>query len=73
MREIPTHELMIAAEDAAVAYYRVSDRSQVETDYDPEGNSLPTQREFVQETARRLKKTIVGEYIEPGVSALPFR
>jgi site-specific DNA recombinase len=24
----------------------------------------------VQETARRLKKTIVGEYIEPGVSAL---
>jgi site-specific DNA recombinase len=72
MREIPTSELIVAAEDAAIAYYRVSDRSQVETDYDPEGNSLPAQREFVEETARRLQKTIIGEYIEPGVSALPI-
>jgi hypothetical protein len=47
MRDIPTAEgVSISVEDAAVAYYRVSDRSQVETDYDPEGNSLPTQREF---------------------------
>jgi DNA invertase Pin-like site-specific DNA recombinase len=72
IREIPQEDLTIDAEDAAVVYYRVSDRSQVETDYDPEGNSLPTQREYVQETARRLKKTIVGEYLEPGVSALPI-
>ena len=62
----------IAAEDAALVYYRVSDKSQVETDYDPEGNSLPAQREYVEETARRLGKTIVGEYLEPGVSALPI-
>jgi DNA invertase Pin-like site-specific DNA recombinase len=72
MREIPTDELTDAADDAAIAYYRVSGRSQVETDYDPEGNSLPTQREFVEETARRLKKTIIAEYVEPGVSALPI-
>jgi site-specific DNA recombinase len=72
MREITSDEFTVAAEDAALVYYRVSDKSQVDTDYDPEGNSLPTQREFVEETARRLSKTIVGEYLEPGVSALPI-
>lgn len=72
MRDIPQEEFAVAADEAAIVYYRVSDKSQVETDFDPEGNSLPTQREFVEETARRLKKTIVGEYIEPGVSALPI-
>jgi hypothetical protein len=54
----------------AIAHYRASDRSQVEIDYAPEGNSIPAQREFVEETARRLQKIIVGEYIEPGVPAL---
>ncbi|MGH3708411.1 MAG: recombinase family protein, partial [Pseudonocardiaceae bacterium] len=72
MPDIPSDGVDIAAEDATIVYYRVSDRSQVDTDYDPEGNSLPAQRECVEETARRLKKTIVGEYIEPGVSALPL-
>ncbi len=72
MRDITQDEFTVAAEDAALVYYRVSDKSQVNTDYDPEGNSLPTQREFVEETARRLGKTIVGEYLEPGVSALPI-
>ncbi|MGH3872388.1 MAG: recombinase family protein [Pseudonocardiaceae bacterium] len=72
MREIPVDEFTIAAEDAAIAYYRVSDKSQVETDYDPEGNSLPTQRAQVEETARQLDKVIIDEYVEPGVSALPL-
>jgi len=31
----------------AVLYLRVSDRGQVENDYDPEGNSIPAQRRCV--------------------------
>ncbi|MCO1579160.1 recombinase family protein [Crossiella sp. SN42] len=55
-----------------LAYYRVSDRSQVDTDYDPEGNSLPTQRKTVRELAESLNITLVEEYVEPGKSALPL-
>jgi DNA invertase Pin-like site-specific DNA recombinase len=72
MREIPVDEFTIAAEDAAIAYYRVSNKRQVETEYDPEGNSLLTQRARVEETARQLGKVIIDEYVEPGVSALPL-
>jgi site-specific DNA recombinase len=72
MREITPHDFTVAADDAAIAYYRVSDKSQVDTDYDPEGNSLPAQRARVEETARQLGKVIIGEYVEPGVSALPL-
>ena len=53
----------------AALYLRVSSPRQVKTDYDPEGLSLPSQREHCQRKARELGAEIVREYIEPGVSA----
>ncbi|MEN3283361.1 MAG: site-specific recombinase [Solirubrobacteraceae bacterium] len=53
----------------AVLYLRVSSRGQVETEYDPEGLSLPAQRNTGTEKATRLGADVVREYIEPGVSA----
>ncbi len=52
----------------AVLYLRVSSSKQVNTDYDPEGISLPAQRESCQRKALQLGLEIVGEYVEPGVS-----
>lgn len=53
----------------AVLYLRVSSASQVKTDYDPEGLSIPAQRRSCEEKAKRLGLEIVGEYVEPGRSA----
>lgn len=53
----------------AVIYLRVSGKKQVDTDYDPEGISLPAQRVSCQRKAEQLGLTIVKEYIEPGRSA----
>ena len=53
----------------AVTYLRVSSRGQVETDYDPEGISIPAQRISCVRKAEQLGLTIVGEYVEPGQSA----
>lgn len=52
-----------------VLYLRVSSKSQVETDYDPEGLSVPAQRAICEAKAARDGLTIVGEYVEPGRSA----
>ncbi|GAB3221775.1 hypothetical protein GCM10027447_07880 [Glycomyces halotolerans] len=54
----------------AVLYLRVSSRGQVETDYDPEGNSIPAQRKACQRRAEELGMEVVDEYVEPGRSAL---
>ncbi|GAB3999375.1 hypothetical protein GCM10029992_27980 [Glycomyces albus] len=54
----------------AVLYLRVSSRGQVETDYDPEGNSIPAQRKACQRRAEDLGMEVVDEYVEPGRSAL---
>ena len=40
--------------------------SQVDTDYDPEGLSIPAQRAICQQQRRSLGLTIVDEYVEPG-------
>ncbi len=40
-----------------------------DTDYDPEGISIPAQRISCQRKAESLGLTIVHEYIEPGRSA----
>jgi DNA invertase Pin-like site-specific DNA recombinase len=53
----------------AVIYLRVSTKSQVNTDYDPEGISLPAQRKACYRKAEQLGVTVIDEYVEPGKSA----
>lgn len=52
----------------AVLYLRVSTPGQVHTDYDPEGISLPAQRKACTRKAEQLGMSVVGEYMEAGVS-----
>src|ERR1700733_2326121 len=58
-----------SANQGGVVYLRVSSAGQVHTDYDPEGLSIPAQREACQRYAKRLGATVIREYVEPGVSA----
>lgn len=53
----------------AVIYLRVSSTGQVKTDYDPEGISIPAQREACLRKAKDLGLTLIDEYVEPGRSA----
>jgi len=53
----------------AFSYLRVSSAGQVNTDYDPEGISLPAQRAAIQRRAVELDAEIVAEFVEPGRSA----
>jgi site-specific DNA recombinase len=53
----------------AVYYLRVSTPAQVNTDYNPEGISLPAQREATERKERELGADNVGEYVEPGRTA----
>jgi site-specific DNA recombinase len=52
----------------AAVLLRVSSPGQVRTDYDPEGLSIPAQREACEGKARAVAAEVVREYIEPGVS-----
>jgi site-specific DNA recombinase len=52
----------------AVIYLRVSSPSQVHTDYDPEGLSIPAQREACERKAKALGAEVIRQYVEPGVS-----
>ena len=52
----------------AAIYLRVSSQKQVETDLDPEGLSLPSQRKRCEAEARKLGAEVVREYVEPGIS-----
>jgi site-specific DNA recombinase len=52
----------------AVIYLRVSSPGQVKTDYDPEGLSIPAQRQACQRYADRLGAVVIREYVEPGIS-----
>lgn len=53
----------------AVIYLAVSSPSQVKTDYDPEGISIPAQRQSCLRKARdHLDVTVIDEYVEPGRS-----
>jgi site-specific DNA recombinase len=58
-----------AAAKRAVLYLRVSSRGQVDTDYDPEGISLPAQRAVCERRAAELGAEIIAEYVEPGRTA----
>jgi site-specific DNA recombinase len=53
----------------AVVYLRVSTPSQVNTDYNPEGISLPAQRERCEQKCTELGADIVREFVEPGRTA----
>ena len=57
--------------EEAFFYLRVSSKKQMDTDadYDPEGNSIPTQRRVTQAKADDMGVTAVAEYVEPGRSA----
>ncbi len=57
-----------SAATRTVLYLRVSSKSQVETDYDPEGLSVPAQRSICEAKAAREGLTIVDEYVELGRS-----
>ena len=58
-----------ATQSDAVAYLRVSSLGQVETDFDPEGISLPAQRKAITTRAKDLGAVIVNEFTDPGKSA----
>jgi len=53
----------------AAVYLRVSTPSQVNTDYNPEGISIPAQREAAERKALALGADVVREFIEPGRTA----
>ena len=52
-----------------VAYLRVSSKDQVKTDYNPEGISIPAQREKIHERGQELGSTKATEFIDPGRTA----
>jgi site-specific DNA recombinase len=64
----PSDTASSTAVKRAVIYLRVSSDGQVKTDYDPEGLSLPAQREACKRYAERHGAVVVREYVEPGVS-----
>ncbi len=53
----------------AVIYLRVSTSKQADKDFDPEGYSLPAQREACQRKAEALDAEVVEEYLDRGESA----
>jgi predicted site-specific integrase-resolvase len=53
----------------AVLYLRVSTAKQAKTDLDPEGLSLPAQRESCLRKAEELGAEVVDEYVDRGESA----
>ncbi|WP_436502238.1 recombinase family protein [Actinokineospora sp. HUAS TT18] len=55
--------------DDYVAYLRVSTPGQVNTDYNPEGISIPAQREKVAERGQEIGANKVAEFVDPGRSA----
>lgn len=65
----PPPSVPIDPSTRAVIYLRVSSAGQVNTDYDPEGLSIPAQRVACQRKAEQLGLIVVDEYVEPGRSA----
>jgi site-specific DNA recombinase len=55
--------------EKAVIYLRVSTAAQAERDGDPEGYSIPAQREACVQRVRELGWEIAGEFIDAGESA----
>ena len=53
----------------AVIYLRVSTKEQAERDADPEGYSIPAQREACRRKAVQLGAAVIEEYVDCGESA----
>ncbi|MER6626797.1 recombinase family protein [Streptomyces sp. NPDC000987] len=68
MRQKAKLEARITGNDY-VAYLRVSSKGQVNTDYNPEGVSIPAQRVKVEERGRELNSSKDAEFIDPGRTA----
>ena len=60
-------------EATAVIYLRVSSDSQVSKAHDPEGYSIPTQREGCLRHAERLEARVIGEFVELGRTGTNLR
>jgi site-specific DNA recombinase len=56
------------AAETAVVYLRVSSAGQVNRGSDPEGYSIPGQREATKARAGSLQAELIGEFVEYGVS-----
>ena len=61
-------EVLDGERKKAAIFLRVSTPGQVNTDYNPEGLSLPAQRTECERKAKAVGADPVLEYIEPGVS-----
>lgn len=68
-----SHLLRPERDQRAVLYLRVSTQSQVTTDYDPEGISIPAQRSACHRKAAQLGLEVVDEYVEPGRSGTSMK
>ena len=53
----------------AVIYLRVSTARQADTDHDPEGYSIPAQREACRRAAAAIDAVVIDEYVDRGESA----
>ena len=53
----------------ALIYLRVSSSQQADKDYDPEGFSIPAQREACKRKAEALDAIVVEEFVDRGESA----
>jgi Replication-relaxation len=62
-------ERAVTGPKRAVLYLRVSAQGQVNTDYNPEGISIPAQREACERNALELGAEIVDAYVESGRTA----
>ena len=58
-----------STEKTAVIYLRVSTKEQAERNGDPEGYSIPAQREACRRRAQTLEAAIVREFVDRGESA----
>lgn len=67
----PPHNEIATAIEEAVLYLRVSSKKQMDTDsdFDPEGNSIPTQRRHGTAKAESMGVRVSREFVEPGRSA----
>ncbi|MCA1676094.1 MAG: recombinase family protein, partial [Actinobacteria bacterium] len=64
-----SHTVVPRQRKRAVLYLRVSTPGQVHTDYNPEGISIPAQREAGHRKADSLDAEVVREFVEPGRTA----
>jgi site-specific DNA recombinase len=69
----PANAVAPEAAATAIIYLRVSSDSQVSKAHDPEGYSIPTQREGCQRHAERLDARVIAEFVELGRTGTNLR